>query len=128
MTPDLKYLVWTAALAIVQVVIAAVLAMQSVGLGALAGNRERLGELPDVAGRAQRAHRNLLENLVVFAIVVLVAHVAGRTNATTALGAAIFFWARVVYAGVYLAGIAWLRTAVWGVSIVGLLMIFSQLF
>lgn len=69
----------------------------------------------------------MLENLVLFAILVLAAVVSDKTNATTLLGAQIFFWARVVYAGVYLAGVPWLRTGVWFVSVIGLAMIFLQL-
>jgi uncharacterized MAPEG superfamily protein len=93
----------------------------------LIGNREGLPELTGLAGRAQRAHRNLLESLVLFAILVLAAQVASRTNSITALGAAIFFWARIAHAVLYLAGIPWLRTAAWLVSIVGLFLIFWQL-
>ena len=44
------------------------------------------------------------------------------------LGAAIFFWSRVVYFGVYLAGIRWLRTAIRGVSVVGLALIAARVF
>jgi len=51
----------------------------------------------------------------------------GKTNDMTLLGAQIFFWARLVYALVYIAGISWLRTGVWAVSVVGLAMIFLQL-
>lgn len=125
---ELKMLVWSVLLTIAQVVVAAAGATGQVGLPPLAGNREGLPEFTGWAGRAQRAHRNMLENLVLFAALVLVAQVAGKTNATTALGAQIFFWARVVYAGVYLAGIPWVRTGVWGVSMVGLFMILLQLF
>ncbi|MBV8449715.1 MAG: MAPEG family protein [Hyphomicrobiales bacterium] len=57
---------------------------------------------------------------------MLTAVVAQKTNSTTALGAEIFFWARLVYAIIYAAGIPWLRTAVWGVSVIGLVMIFTQ--
>jgi len=45
----------------------------------------------------------------------------------TLLGAQIFFWARLVYAGVYIAGVPWLRTGVWAVAVVGLILIFLQL-
>ena len=57
---------------------------------------------------------------------MLVAVVTQRTNSVTAWGAQLFFWARLIYAAVYVAGIPWVRTAVWGVSVIGLLMIFSQ--
>jgi uncharacterized MAPEG superfamily protein len=93
----------------------------------LAGNREGMPEIKGWGGRAARAHRNMLENLVLFAVLVLAAVVAGKTNATTLLGAQIFLVARIAYALVYVAGIPWLRTATWGVSVVGLAMIFMQL-
>jgi uncharacterized MAPEG superfamily protein len=42
------------------------------------------------------------------------------------LGAQLFFWARLAYAFVYIAGIPWVRTAVWLVSVIGLVLIFVQ--
>ena len=127
MKPELSLLVWTVVLAFVQVLIAVQGTMMQVGLPALAGNREALPEIKGWAGRAQRAHRNLLENLVLFAILVLVAVASGKTNNMTLLGAQIFFWARVAYVPVYIAGIPWLRTGVWFVSAIGLILIFAQL-
>jgi uncharacterized MAPEG superfamily protein len=128
MTFDLQMLVWSAALALAQMVVAAIGAQGQVGLPALAGNREDLPPVTGWAGRARRAHANMLENLLLFAIVVLVAHAAGRANATTALGAALFFWARLAYAIIYVAGVPWLRTAAWAVALAGILAVFSQLF
>ncbi len=127
MSMDLKMLVWSVALTLVQMLVAAMGAQLQVGLPRLAGNREHMPEIEHWGGRAARAHYNMIENLVLFAALVLVAHVTGRANATTALGAQIFFWARLVYAGVYLAGIPWVRTGIWAVSVVGIVMIFSQL-
>ena len=128
MTPDLQMLVWSAALALVQMLIAVAGAQGQLGLPMLAGNRDGLPPVTGWAGRAQRAHLNLLESLAIFAIVVLVAHVAGRANETTALGAMLFFWGRVAYALVYIVGIPWLRTLVWAVSVAGIALIFTQLF
>jgi uncharacterized MAPEG superfamily protein len=126
MKPELALLVWTVLLAFVQMLVAVMGATLQVGLPTLAGNREGLAPCTGWAGRAARAHHNMLENLVLFAALVLVAVFAGRTNGTTLLGAQLFFWARLVYAVVYLAGIPWLRTVVWVVSVVGLALIFSQ--
>ena len=128
MSTDLEMLVWSAALALVQMLIAVFGAQAQVGLPRLAGNREGLQPITGWPGRAQRAHLNMLESLVVFAIVVLVAEIAGLANGTTALGAMLFFWGRLAYALVYLFGIPWLRTAVWAVSVAGILLVFSQLF
>ena len=126
MKPELALLVWTVLLTFVQMLVAVMGATLQVGLPALAGNREALAPCTGWAGRAVRAHHNMLENLVLFAVLVLVAVAAGRTNSTTLHGAQLFFWARLVYALVYLAGIPWLRTAVWLVSVIGLALIFSQ--
>jgi len=127
MTPELMYLVWSVALTFVLVVIAVGGATLEVGLPTLAGNREGLPDLKGWAGRAQRAHRNMLENLILFAALVLVAQIVGVRNPMTLLGAQLFFWGRVAHAIIYIAGIPWLRTVAWTVSVVGLLLIFLQL-
>lgn len=127
MSLEMQLLIWATALTLVQAVIALLGAMFQVGLPALAGNREDTRPIDGWAGRAQRAHRNMLENLVLFAVLVLVAQIAGKTDATTALGAQLFFWARLVYVPVYLIGIPWARTALWGVSVVGLVTILLRL-
>jgi uncharacterized MAPEG superfamily protein len=128
MSPELKYLLFSVLLTFVQVLIAAAAANQVVGLTTLAGNRDDIPTYTGFAGRAKRAHLNMLENLVLFSALVLIAVVANKTNATTALGALIFFWARLVYAVVYLLGIPWLRTVVWFVSVIGMAMVAWPLF
>jgi uncharacterized MAPEG superfamily protein len=127
MTPELKLLVWSGVLTFVQMLVAAAGAQLQVGLPALVGNRENLPQFTGWAGRARRAHFNMLEYLALFAILVLVAQVAGKTNAMTVLGCQIFFWARVAYAIIYVVGVPWLRTAIWAVSVIGLLLILLQL-
>ena len=127
MTPELFYLVWSAVLTFVLVLIAASGAQLQVGLEKLAGNREGLPDLTGWAGRAQRAHLNMLENLILFAILVLVAQAAGVHNSATLLGAQLFFWGRVAHAVLYLVGIPWARTAAWFVSVIGLILIAWQL-
>jgi uncharacterized MAPEG superfamily protein len=127
MSPELLYLVWSAALTLVLAVIAVGGATLEVGLPRLAGNRENMPEMSDWAGRAARAHRNMLENLVLFAILVFAARLVNVSNAMTLLGAQLFFWGRLAHAIIYIAGIPWLRTAAWLVSVIGLLLIFWQL-
>jgi uncharacterized MAPEG superfamily protein len=128
MAIELQLLVWSAILALIQMIVAVMAAHSQVGLPMLASNRDNMPALTGWALRAMRAHLNMLESLIVFAVFVLVAQVTARLNATTALGAEIFFWARIAYAIVYLIGIPWIRTLVWGVSVAGLLVILSQLF
>ena len=127
MTPDLKILVWTVALTFVEVIVAVLFANAQVGLGMLAGNREGLPDLTGFAGRAQRAHRNMLESLPLFIALVLVAQVAGKANGATLTGCELYFWGRLAHWVIYVIGIPWLRTIAWLVSVIGLIVIFKQL-
>lgn len=127
MSADLKYLLFSTILCFVQVLIAAAMANQQVGLLTLAGNREEMPPLTGIAGRAKRAHLNMVENLVLFAALVLIAVAGNKANAMTATGAMIFFWARLAYAVIYLVGLPWLRTVSWFVSVVGMVIIAIQL-
>ncbi len=127
MSTELELLVLSAVLALVQMLVAVIGAQMQVGLSRLAGNREGMPALSGWAARAQRAHLNMLESLVVFAIAVLVAHVSAQTNETTALGAMLFFWGRVAYAVIYVVGVPWLRSVVWAVSLAGILLVLKEL-
>lgn len=127
MKPELMLLAWAVILTLGQMLVAATGSAVQYGVMPLFGNREGLPALTGWAGRALRAHHNMLENLVLFAALVLICVASNKTNATTLLGAQLFFWARLAYAVIYLAGIPFLRTAVWLVSIIGLVMIFLQL-
>jgi len=127
MSLELTLLVWSTALAFIQMLIAVSGATLQLGLPKLAGNREALAPLAGWAGRADRAYKNMLENLLLFAVLVLAVEVTDKDDEMTGLGAQLFFWARCVYAIVYIGGVPWLRTIVWVVSVIGLVLIFLQL-
>src|SRR2546426_9802854 len=101
MKPELNLLVWAVVLTVVQMLVAAQAAFNKVGLMALVGNREGMPVLTGWGGRATRAHRNMLENLVLFAALVLVAVAAGQTDAMTPPRAQPFISARPSYAAIY---------------------------
>src|SRR2546426_9506669 len=90
MKPELNLLVWSVVLTVVQMLVAAQAAFNKVGLMALVGNREGMPVLTGWGGRATRAHRNMLENLVLFAALVLVAGTAGHARHTTPPGGPAF--------------------------------------
>jgi uncharacterized MAPEG superfamily protein len=127
MTPDLKILVWTVVLTFIEMLVSVLFANAQLGTGMLAGNREDLPALIGFAGRALRAHRNMLESLPLFIALVLVAQVAGKTNGATLTGCELFFWGRLAHWVIYVIGIPWLRTIAWIVSVIGLIVIFGQL-
>lgn len=70
------------------------------------------------AQRLMKAHANAVENLVVFAALVLVAHAVGVTGGAVAGAAVVYFWARVVHAVVHTFGIPWVRTLAFAVAFV----------
>src|SRR5262249_5766054 len=91
------------------------------------GNRADPPPLPAWAWRADRAHRNMLENFPHFAALVLVANVAGLANWQTALGAVIFFWARLAHAVLYVTGVWRLRWIAFFAGIGGEILILARL-
>jgi uncharacterized MAPEG superfamily protein len=84
------------------------------------GNRDDMPKPSPFAARADRAAKNMVENLALFAAVLLAASLAGVPASATALPATIFTVSRLLYAPVYWAGIKFVRTAAWSVSLVGL--------
>lgn len=68
------------------------------------------------AQRLMKAHDNAVENLVVFASLVLIAHVLGITDSVVAGACIWYFWARVVHALAYTFAVPWVRTLAFTVA------------
>ena len=77
-----------------------------------------------VCGRATRALRNYVENLVPFVALDLALIVTGHDGG---LGATLWIIGRIIYLPIYLAGVVYVRTAAWALSIIGLLMMLGRL-
>jgi uncharacterized MAPEG superfamily protein len=84
--------------------------------------------LRGVAGRLERALRNFLETFPLFAAAVLAAHVLEIHNALTEWGARLYFWARVAYVPLYAAGVPVVRSLVWNVATLGIVLFVVALF
>ncbi len=122
---ELRYLAYTALLSLLLWIPYIVSEIGTRGLSRAVGYPTGFyDDLPAWAQRCHRAHMNLVENLVPFAALVLIAHVAGVASDLTALGARLFFWARIVQTVVHIAGIPWLRTLAFAAGWIGNLMIF----
>jgi uncharacterized MAPEG superfamily protein len=78
-------------------------------------------------GRATRALANYVENLTPFVALTLALIVTQRTSGAGAFGATIWILARIVYIPVYMLGIAYVRSAAWSISIIGLVMMLWRL-
>ena len=91
------------------------------------GNRDHMRPLTVVGERAARALANMHEALPVFLALALLNMIVGTAAGMAVTGAAVFLIARVLYVGVYLAGIAVVRTLVWAASWAGLVMMIVPL-
>lgn len=129
MSIELTMLLWSIVLGLVQVLLAATFSTAQRGLGWNVGARDGgPAPLTGAAGRLERAVRNFLETFPFFVAAVLMVSLLQRETPQTALGAQLYFWARLLYVPIYAAGISYVRTTVWTVSMVGLLMVLLPLF
>ena len=97
------------------------------GLPTAAGNQHEIAPWLGANDRLNRAIKNQVEGIAIFAPIVLAVSQLGLTNETTALGAQVFVAARLVHALVYTAGIPWVRTTAWAAGVAGILMVASPL-
>jgi uncharacterized MAPEG superfamily protein len=122
-TSELEFLVLSVALGFVHIVAASHSASIQRGYRWSASPRdEPMGPLSGVAGRLDRALKNFLETFPLFAAVVLTAHVASRHSRLTEWGAQLYFWGRVAYLPLYAAGVPLLRSLVWDVAALGIIL------
>ncbi len=118
---------WSAVLLIVQIALQAT-ATYDLGPAYLLGPRDEKRRSRNVlAGRFGRALRNMLETYPAFIAIVVVLVVTGKTGGVAATGAWLWLAARVVYVPVYAAGIPVVRTLVWLVSALGLVLMLVRL-
>jgi len=116
MTSELTSLTWVVALTAVMWVPYILNTIMVRGLIDAMGYPENPKPLAPWATRMKAAHYNAVENLVVFATLVLTLNFAGVSNETTVLACQAYFWARIVHFVVYSAGIPWVRTLSYAAS------------
>jgi uncharacterized MAPEG superfamily protein len=82
-----------------------------------------LAEPNPMTGRTMRAQANFLETFPIAIVALLGVVIAGKTSPTTALGGWIWLGARVVHLPLYAAGVPVIRTVVWSIGMIGLVMV-----
>lgn len=110
MTQELMSLIWVSALTAVMWVPYSLNTILVRGIIDAVGYPDNPKQPAAWAVRLKAAHYNAVENLVVFAALVLIANAAGVSNETTVLACTVYFWARVVHYLSYGFAIPWLRT------------------
>ncbi len=127
-TMELQLLCWSVLLGLAQLLIAAMLSTRDKGVAHNLSPRDEDGAPVSVlTGRMQRAFANFKETFVFFAVAVLLVTVLNRESELSAWGAQLYFWARLAYVPVYAAGIPGLRSAIWTVSLLGIVLILLSL-
>jgi uncharacterized MAPEG superfamily protein len=115
---ELKMLAWSIVLGVVQLLIAAFALTRERGLAWNVSARDGAQPPPGpLAGRLLRVQSNFMETFPFFAAAVLGVVLSQRQDGVTALAVQVYFWARVAYVPLYAAGIPYLRSAVWAVSL-----------
>ena len=117
LTSELTSLLWVTVLTAVLWVPYILNMITTRGLLDAVGYPEDPAPMSPWAHRLKAAHYNAVENLVVFATLVLIAHAAGVSTSLTVTAANVYFWARVVHAVSYALAIPWVRTLAFAVGV-----------
>jgi uncharacterized MAPEG superfamily protein len=125
MTIEMKLLLWSVVIGLVQCLATgfAVTGQRGIKFGGSA--RDDQQPIGGIGGRVIRAYSNFMETYAFFAALVLVGQLLNRHSASTVLGANLYFWARVVYWPLYVAGVPMARSLVWLVAVVGIVMLLA---
>lgn len=128
MTPETTVILLTLILAFISLGIPAVIRVANVGIGPLLGSRDNIPPVDSVYfQRADRANQNLKETLPWALALLILVQVTEQANATTAMGAWLYFGARSLYLPLYIFGVPVARTLAWAAALVGLVFIALQL-
>lgn len=127
MSVELTMLVYSTFLFLAIILAQAGMAIAQNGAMAQAGSRDNLPQPSVLRLRMQRLTANMQENLIMFAIAVLAAGIAGVSNETTVLGATIFFYARLGHAIAYALGLPLVRPLFYFAGVYGVVAILLEL-
>ena len=128
MPTEIVLLGWSVVLLLVQLALQATAGVIENGPPYAFSPRDEGKQVKGIVGaRLSRAFYNLLETYPAFVALALALAVASKTGGLGETGAQIWFWARVVYVPIYAFGIPYLRTLVWTISAVGLVMMLIAL-
>ncbi|QQR39776.1 MAPEG family protein [Devosia rhizoryzae] len=125
MTVELTYVIWSAFLGLVYLGVQAMLFRLDFGFRYANTQRDIDPPPPNKWNkRGQRALANFLETYGVFLALALATELSGRSDNLTVWGAHIWFWARIAFLPAYFIDINQLRSSVWTISLIGLLLMF----
>ena len=122
MTFEMKLLLWSIAFGLLQCFATGVAVSSQRGMNYGGSARDDQKPIEGVGGRVIRAFSNFKETYVFFVVLVLVGQILNRHSPLTVIGANLYFWGRLVYWPLYVAGVPMVRSVVWVVAIVGIVL------
>lgn len=122
MTLEMTLLLWSVAFGLLQCLATGMAVNRERGVAFSGGPRDDQQPIGGVGGRVIRAFANFKETYVFFVALVLVGQVLDRHSTATVWGANLYFWARIVYWPLYVAGVPMVRSLVWVVAMLGILL------
>ena len=121
----LKLLLAATVLGIVHLLITAGAARRQQNLAWAAGSRDvPMPPLTGVAARLDRSFRNYMETFPFFATAVVVAYLSGHVNEPlTVWGSVLYVVSRTLYVPIYASGVAGVRSLVWALAMLGIVLV-----
>ncbi|GAB0113056.1 MAPEG family protein [Acidisoma sp. C75] len=122
MTTVMSLLLWSVLIGLLQCLATGAAFSLERGFGASASPRDAEPPLSGVGGRVVRAYANFRETYPYFVALALAAQLLGRHGGTVTTGAELYVWGRIIYWPLYVAGIPWVRSIIWLLSTLGLVL------
>lgn len=123
MSVELRLLIWSVLLGFVHIIASSHAKSLQRGYRWTASARDEvLPPLKGAAGRLERALANYMETFPLFAALVLAAEVARVHTSLTEWGAFLYIGARAIYLPLYALGVPLIRSMVWNVAAIGMLL------
>ncbi len=124
MTTDFLMLVWSTGLFGLYIGVQGILYRMQHGVQYAATSRDNEPPPNELTARSQKALRNLIETYPAFLALSVANLIAGQPDAVVTWGAAIYLLARIVYLPLYVLGVLYVRSLVWTVAAIGLVVMF----
>lgn len=124
MSIELTLLIWSTTLFAAYIGVQSTLYRMQHGI--IFANTGRDNEAPPnpMNARGEKALRNLLETYAVFVALAVATELSGRSDVLTQVGAHLYFWARWAYLPLYILAVPQIRSLVWLISAIGLMLMF----
>jgi uncharacterized MAPEG superfamily protein len=127
LTVELAFVALGVVLLGLHITVQAMLLTRDLGTSYNASARDEQKSVGLFASRAERALRNFLETFPAFVAVALAVTIANKADGLSGLGAALYFWSRLVYLPLYVFGVPYLRSLAWLGAVAGISLILWRL-